>query len=385
MVAPMIEKPVYSIGCDIVDFFSQFEAYCAQRQRTEADKKVLLREVFASTVHRSTVEVLLSTSMTAEGMIKTLLKGLKGTTAAADPIQSAEEHLNALQSRKFSVESVVLEVDSIAWALRTLATVEGGSVHKRKILECCPESVRCELEGKYGGLSTLPMVETLVEEVVRRVRRHAALRPTEPIAIRPSRESELEARKMEEMSAAAAKKVHTVAKPAPIAAPSNVPGPIVAPIAPAPYGGYTRQLRCIYCDSFEHAKAECPVPAIDIEDGKVALDWSKFIIYPQTQGRVEANYGRGGMKALAEEYYRQKERERGSALVNHVRVEEDAVLTLFVKVESAKEGSKEDSVEIMMAKRKRVNDCEDLEDHNEGVVLRKGGNRVEVVDAETNT
>ncbi|KAF9539627.1 hypothetical protein EC957_005182 [Mortierella hygrophila] len=234
MVPPMIKKPVYSEGCDIIDFFWQFEAYCAQRQRTEVGKKALLREVFVSTVHRSTVEVLLSTSMTAEDMVKTLLEGLKDTTAATDPIQSAEEHLNALQSRKFSAESVALEVNSIGWALRTLETAEGGSAHKRKILECCPELVRRELEEKYGGLSTLPAVETLIVEVVHRVRRHAALQSTEPIVTKPSRESELEAeirsmrKKMKEMSIAA--------ESASIAAPSSVPGRVAfaAPAAPDP-------------------------------------------------------------------------------------------------------------------------------------------------------
>jgi transposase InsO family protein len=379
VVASRIEKPVFSEGCDVVDFFSQFDAYCAQRQRTEEDKKALLREVFVSSSHRSTVEVLLSMNMTAEDMVKTLSRGLKGTSAAIDPIQSAEEHLSALQSRKFSASSVALEVNSIAWALKTLETVEGGSVHKRKILECCPETVRHELEEKYGSLSALPPIGTLVNEVVRRVRRHAISQlpqSTKPVVVKSSRESELEAeiramkKKIEEMSAD--KKVHATTESVSIA-------------APAPYGGFERRPNCIYCDSLDHAKAECLVLRADIDAGKVGLDWSKFVIYPETQGRVAPNYGKGGMKALVEEYHRQREAEKGSAKVKHVRVEEDVIPTLFVKVESAEEILEEESVEIMMAKRKRINDFEDLDDHNEGVVLRKGGARVEVVDAETNT
>ncbi|KAF9539628.1 hypothetical protein EC957_005183 [Mortierella hygrophila] len=96
-------------------------------------------------------------------------------------------------------------------------------------------------------------------------------------------------------------------------------------------------------------KAACPVLALDINARKVGLDWSKYVIYPQTQGRVGPNYGKGGMK-----------------------------------VESAKEVSREEPVEIVIAKRKRIN-LEDLKDHNKGMDFRKVGNRVEVVDAEANT
>ncbi|KAK3839842.1 MAG: hypothetical protein J3R72DRAFT_511441 [Linnemannia gamsii] len=63
---------------------------------------------------------------------------------------------------------------------------------QRNYRECCPDSARRELEEKYGELSTLPAIETLVEAIVRRFRRHEALQLTEPVAIKSSREFELE-------------------------------------------------------------------------------------------------------------------------------------------------------------------------------------------------
>jgi transposase InsO family protein len=367
----------------MADLFYQFEEYCAQRQRGEDEKKTLLRDIFASTRHKSTVDVLLGTQMSSKEMIESLLECMRDEKGSADSFQTAEDHLAALQSRKFNPTSIKLEIKSIEWSLEQLETRRGGVAHKRKILDCCPDSVKRELGVKYGGGSALPAVEVLIEDVVSRVRALATQPQRDNVGkIKTSREIELEAenqemrKRLEEVSVSAARRAQ--APPAVVAASPAAPA---APVAPITYGQPFSK-RCIYCDAQDHAKAECTVLDRDIAAGLVKLDFAKCVIYPETQGRVETNFGRGGMKALVGAYYSRKAQSEATAHVQQVTVEEDVVPALFISVEPAEEIGGNKEVSILMAKRRRV---EDLANHNEGVVLKKGSDKVEMADASTGT
>ncbi|KAG9071673.1 hypothetical protein KI688_005886 [Linnemannia hyalina] len=142
VVGPRVDKPVYTEGGDMADLFYQFEEYCSQRQRGESERKTLLRNIFSSTRHKSTVDVLFGTQMSSKDMIESLLECMRDEDDSVDPYQAAENHLAALQSRKFNPGSVKLEIKSIGWALEQLETKLGGIAHKRKILNCCPDAVK---------------------------------------------------------------------------------------------------------------------------------------------------------------------------------------------------------------------------------------------------
>ncbi|KAG9071674.1 hypothetical protein KI688_005887 [Linnemannia hyalina] len=190
----------------------------------------------------------------------------------------------------------------------------------------------------------LPAVEVLRDEVIKRVRAFAAQpQRVDAAKIKTSREIELEAeiqemrRRLEEVSVSAARRAQA---------------------------------------------NHCTVLDRDMVAGLVKLDFAKCVIYPETQGCVETNYGRGGMKALVDAYYSRKAQSEATTQVMQVTVEEDVVLALFKSVEPAEEIGKQKEMFILMTKRKLF---EGLENHNEGFVLKKGSDKVEVVDASTST